>query len=337
MALDHSSGSGTRSGTGISARIGLIGLGRHGSRYAKHLMQDVPGAHLAAVARRQVDRPLPFPPPSDLRVHDDGPSLIADPTIDAVIAVVPPAFNPSFCAAAVRAGKPLLMEKPFAADLPAAREMLAAVESARLPLMVAHTLRFDPTVAAFRARLPKLGSLSTLTLTFTVPSRPRPSGNPGFHGRGPLLDLGVHLFDLIRILTQDELRSVRSTIESRQSDGVDTAARVEGVTHGGCTCLLRVGWEGATHVGLGEAIGTQGRLQMDWNARLVTECLEQGSPESWTISPLQTIPVVIAAFLRALSEGTAMPITARDGFQAVRAVEAAYESATKGTLVEIHD
>lgn len=331
----------TQSGSGIDTRsgmrFGLIGLGRHGSRYARHLMQDVPGARLVAVARRQVERPLPFEPPGELRIHNDGPSLIADPTVDAVIAVAPPALNPSLCAAAVRSNKPLLIEKPFATDLVSARGMLATVEEAHLPLMVAHTLRFDPTVAAFHARLPKIGLLSTLNLTFTVPLRPRPTGNPGFHGRGPLLDLGVHLFDLIRFLTQDELRSVRGTIEARQIDDVETAARVEAVTRRGCTCFLRVGWEGDRHVGLGEAIGTQGILHIDWNARVIRERPVEESSEHATISPLQTIPVVITAFLHALSAGGPMPVTARDGFEAVRAVEAAYQSAERGTLVEIHD
>ncbi len=323
--------------TDIGMRFGLIGLGRHGSRYARHLMQDVQGARLVAVARRQIDRPLPFQPPGNLRIHNDGPSLIADPTVDAVIAVAPPALNPSLCAAAARSNKPLLIEKPFATDLVSARDMLATAEEAHLPLMVAHTLRFDPTVAAFRARLPKIGLLSNLNLTLTVPLRPRPAGNPGFHGRGPLLELGVHLFDLIRFLTQDELRSVCGTIETRQVDDVETAARVEAVTRRGCTCVLRVGWEGDSHVGVGDAIGTQGKMHMDWYTRVISESLVQGSSEHESISPRQTIPAVITAFLQALSAGSPMPVTARDGFEAVRAVEAAYRSAERGTLVQVHD
>lgn len=33
-------------------RIGLIGAGQHGSRYAKHIVEDLPQAELAAVCRR---------------------------------------------------------------------------------------------------------------------------------------------------------------------------------------------------------------------------------------------------------------------------------------------
>src|SRR5947208_14298253 len=37
-----------------SIGIGLVGLGRHGSRYAQHLLEGIPGCHLAAVSRRDV-------------------------------------------------------------------------------------------------------------------------------------------------------------------------------------------------------------------------------------------------------------------------------------------
>ena len=38
---------------GLPLGIGLIGVGHHGSRYAKHLLQDLPEARLAAVSRRR--------------------------------------------------------------------------------------------------------------------------------------------------------------------------------------------------------------------------------------------------------------------------------------------
>jgi len=38
---------------GLPLGIGLIGVGHHGSRYAKHLLQDLPEALLAAVSRRR--------------------------------------------------------------------------------------------------------------------------------------------------------------------------------------------------------------------------------------------------------------------------------------------
>src|SRR6266571_2651432 len=36
----------------MSIGIGLIGLGRHGGRYAQHLLDGITGCHLVAVSRR---------------------------------------------------------------------------------------------------------------------------------------------------------------------------------------------------------------------------------------------------------------------------------------------
>jgi predicted homoserine dehydrogenase-like protein len=38
--------------------IGLIGVGRHGSRYIQHLLDGIPGAHLAALCRKRVGEGL---------------------------------------------------------------------------------------------------------------------------------------------------------------------------------------------------------------------------------------------------------------------------------------
>src|SRR4051794_5024965 len=70
-------------------RIGLIGLGKHGRRYARHITEDLPDLTLAAIARRdaaQLDalRAVGAAAFSDYR------AMIAEARLDAVIAVVPP-------------------------------------------------------------------------------------------------------------------------------------------------------------------------------------------------------------------------------------------------------
>ena len=40
-------------------RAGLIGLGRHGSRYARHIINDVDGMELVGVAREDPSKGLP--------------------------------------------------------------------------------------------------------------------------------------------------------------------------------------------------------------------------------------------------------------------------------------
>ena len=70
--------------------IGLIGLGRHGSRYVKHIVQDLPEARLVAVSRRRAGEGLGLSIASAIPCYSDYHDLIEDPHVEAVVVVTPP-------------------------------------------------------------------------------------------------------------------------------------------------------------------------------------------------------------------------------------------------------
>jgi len=89
--------------------VGVIGAGKHGQRYVQHLRDDVPELALAALCRRD-----PVAGPAQARslgvaFHVDWQALVADPAVEAVVAVVPPTLHPPIAAAAGAARKPLLI------------------------------------------------------------------------------------------------------------------------------------------------------------------------------------------------------------------------------------
>ncbi len=96
--------------------VGLIGLGKHGARYLTHLRGDVPGLRVAALSRRDVVQGAAAAREVGAVFHAEPAALIADAAVAAVIAVVPPIEHRAIVEAAVRAGKPLLIETPFAAS-----------------------------------------------------------------------------------------------------------------------------------------------------------------------------------------------------------------------------
>src|SRR5205807_7051664 len=79
--------------------IGLIGLGRHGMRYAQHLQEFAPDATLVAVSRRDAIQGADFAAERGVRFHHDYHALVADPAVDAIIVVTPPALTSSICMA----------------------------------------------------------------------------------------------------------------------------------------------------------------------------------------------------------------------------------------------
>jgi predicted dehydrogenase len=82
--------------------IGLVGVGRHGSRYAQHLLHDLSAAALIAICRRSGGSSYPG---TTIPVFDDYRTIIADPRVDALVVVTPPSLCHPICLTAVEAGE----------------------------------------------------------------------------------------------------------------------------------------------------------------------------------------------------------------------------------------
>jgi predicted dehydrogenase len=317
--------------------IGLIGVGRHGMRYARHIVQDVPAAMLKAVCRRHPEQGLDLPGAESVRVYGQVRSLIEDPSVDAVIAVTPPIFAPDICRLAVQARKPLLVEKPLAASAAEARAMVSEARQAGVPLMTAQTLRFDATIQEMRTRRGVIGRSERLLLTSHVETKATaPDHAEGYGNRGALLEIGVHLLDLVRLLTGEEVRDARCTMDRLPSSGPETAVSAQLTMRGGTVCVLDIARVSGERVGSVEWIGSHGRLLADWPRRRFRCAGPTGDPEETEFPPSQTVLATLRAFLHAVEQGTPMPITGEDGCRAVEIAEACYRSAeTGGALVTL--
>ena len=310
--------------------IGLVGVGRHGSRYVQHLLHDLPGVGLAAICRRRVEEPLPG---AAVPVYNDYRAMIADPRVQAVVVVTPPSLCRDICLAAVREGKPVLIEKPLATTGADARAMVTAANRAHVILMTAQTLRFDPAILLLKEQLQTIGSLRSGTLTMHIETKANVI--PGTSGQillGALLELGIHLLDLVRFLTGDEIRKVQCTMTPDPSKAPETRVQAQLHTTGGVTCSLEIARVESLRVGTAEWVGTSGTVTADWPRRRVTRTDMHGTSEAWTVEPCQTVLAMLQAFVQAIRTSTPPPITGLDGCRAVEAADACYRSAALGGL-----
>ena len=163
--------------------IGLIGLGRHGSRYAKHIVQDLPEARLVAVSRRRAGEGLGLSIASAIPCYSDYHDLIEDPHVEAVVVVTPPTLNRDICLAVAAAHKALLVEKPLAITAEDARAIGRATQQSRQVMMTAQTLRFDAAIALLQERQAAIGALHYLSLVNRMEPHGLSEENRGFGGR----------------------------------------------------------------------------------------------------------------------------------------------------------
>ena len=319
-------------------RIGLIGAGRHGSRYIRHLLHDLPGVSLAALCRKRIEEGLSSFPTAKLPIYGDYRDLISDPTVEAIVVVTPPSLCPEICLEAVKARKPILIEKPLAPTGREARAMVAAAEAAGLLLMTAQTLRFDATILALRDHLAKIGPLRYATFTSRIETNVSAHvRSPTPDQRGALLEFGTHLFDAVPFLIGEEVVAVRCELDHLPSIAPDTMAIVQAHTASGLRCIMDIARVAAGRVARTEWVGTQGQISADWfHQRVSGIVFGDTAPFEWAVEPQQTILVTLRAFAHAIETNTPPPISGRDGCRAVEVADACYRSAElDGAVVNV--
>ncbi|HSQ50525.1 MAG TPA: Gfo/Idh/MocA family oxidoreductase [Nitrospiraceae bacterium] len=315
----------------MSLRIGLIGAGRHGSRYIHHLLHDLPGVSLAALCRKRIGEGLPSLPTTDIPIYGDYRALIADPSVEAVVVVTPPSLCSEICLEAVKAKKPILIEKPVAPTGREARMMVAAAEEAGLLLMTAQTLRFDSTILALKEHLPEIGPFRYATFTSRIETKASAHVRSPIPGqRGALLEFGIHLLDLVSFLTGEEIVAVRCELDRLPDVAPDTMALVQVQTASSLRCVLDIARVGAGRVARTEWVGTKGQIMADWFHQRVNGTIGDIAPLEWAVQPQQTILATLRAFVHAIETNCPPPITGRDGCRAVEVADACYRSAELG-------
>jgi predicted dehydrogenase len=177
-------------------RWGIIGTGGIAHAFATDV-QRVPGHFVKAVGSRSKERGHAFaseyPECSSYNSYED---LVADPSIDGVYVATPHQSHVSDTLLALRAGKPVLCEKPFAVNAAQAKLMIDTARAMDLTLMEAMWTRFLPHIKKMREILSAgiIGEIIAVEAdhgqALAALQIPRLM-QPEFAG-GALLDLGIY-------------------------------------------------------------------------------------------------------------------------------------------------
>jgi predicted dehydrogenase len=183
-------------------RCGIIGAGLIGQKRAANL----PGARLVAVNDQSRARAEALAFTYGAAVYDDWHDLIKSPEIDIVLVCVTHDALASIAAAALRAGKAVLVEKPAGRNPSELRRLIAIEKKTRGFLRVGFNHRFHPAFLKLKALMAKedWGPLLYIRARYGHGGRlgyeNEWRADPAKSGGGELMDQGVHLIDLSRWL-----------------------------------------------------------------------------------------------------------------------------------------
>lgn len=310
-------------------RLGIVGAGKHGSRYAKHAARDVDGIDLVAVCRRDRSKGEALAADLDCDYETEAERLLERRDIDAVVLATVPRLLPGLIDRAIATGKRLIVEKPVAPSLDAGRPLLAALEKSGLYCLAGHTLRFNSAVESLCRALPSLGRLDSMLFSQRFPPQPDLGwlDTPEESGGGNILHTGVHSFDLLRWITGSEITSVAAqmrTVCTRRTE--DHFVALLETDRPGLLAQAACSRSTNSRNGLIEATGEHGQIVVDHVLGSGYRLGPNGREELAVDPPRMTVKFVLDRFLEDARRDAPPPVSYRDGLAAIAVADACYRA-----------
>jgi predicted dehydrogenase len=198
---------------------------------------------------------------------------LRDPAIDAVYVASPVALHAEQTIAALRAGKPVLCEKPTALNFAQAETMaVAARETGRL-LCIAYFRRLFPKLIRAKALIAE-GAIGIPVLVeanyhgwLESPDRGWLK-DPVLAGGGPLYDVGSHRIDACNFLFGRPLRATGLLSNALHDLAVEDSATTLIEYTGGVHAVVDVRWNSRMNRDQFRVIGSEGEEELPANANV---------------------------------------------------------------------
>ena len=182
----------------MSLRVAVIGVGHLGKHHAR-ILSSLPGVELVAVVDTNRARAEEIAAASGTHAVFDYTELIGK--VDAVTIAVPTELHRDVAVPFLKAGVPVLVEKPMARSLEEADQLIEAAAAAGVILAVGQTERFNPALAAARPLITdprfievhRLGTFPERSLDIDV-----------------VFDLMIHDIDVVLSLVDSDVESIEA-------------------------------------------------------------------------------------------------------------------------------
>ena len=274
-----------------------------------------------------------------LSAHADLGSALAAERLDAACVAVPASAAPEVAAEVIDAGLPLLLEKPMAPTLEAARAIADRAREAGVLLSVGYVERFNPAVQALKAELER----NTGGEVLHVHAR-RLSPFPQREGlAGVAIDLATHDLDVARFLIgSPPVRVFAETSDLGASLGEDLLCASVRYANG-VTGLLEANWHTPSKVRELSVTTSGGMFVVSyltqdlsfyeaadaastWETLGVMKGANEGRMIRFALERREPLAVEWERFLAAVADGGPAPVPAEDGIAALEAAQAIVEA-----------
>lgn len=188
---------------------GFIGCGEVTEIKSGPAFNDVNGSHIEAVMSRSEARARSYAERHHVpKWYTDAQELIDDPDVNAIYIATPPSSHATFAIMAMRAGKPVYVEKPLASNYDDCIRVNYISEQTGVPCYVAYYRRYLPYFQKVKSIIDKgiLGTIIDVNIRYSVPPREMDYDkenlpwrlNAEIAGGGYFYDMAAHQLDLLQ-------------------------------------------------------------------------------------------------------------------------------------------
>lgn len=187
---------------------GFIGCGEVTEKKSGPAFNKINGSHVEAVMSRSLEKARSYAERHNIpKFYTDAASMIEDSDVNAIYIATPPSSHATYAIMALKAGKPVYVEKPLAANYEDCARINRVSKETGVPCYVAYYRRELPYFKKVKELLDggAIGKVLNVQLRFSVPPRDLDynSNNlpwrlqPDIAGGGYFYDLAPHQLDLL--------------------------------------------------------------------------------------------------------------------------------------------
>lgn len=188
---------------------GFIGCGEVTEIKSGPAFNEIEGSHIEAVMSRNKERASSYAERHGIKKwYTDASKIINDPDVNAIYVATPPSSHATYAIMAMKAGKPVYVEKPLAATYDDCVRINHVSEETGVPCYVAYYRRYLPYFQRIRDILSSgvLGTITYVQIRFSTPPRKEDFDKehlpwrvqPQIAGGGYFYDLAAHQLDLLQ-------------------------------------------------------------------------------------------------------------------------------------------
>jgi len=311
-------------------RMVVVGVGAMGRNHAR-VCSEIPEADLVAVVDENQSLVETAARLHGATAYQDYKQMLEGEKPEAVIVAVPTQAHHQVVSDLLKAGCNVLVEKPIAATIEEAREIVELAEELDLVLMVGHIERYNPAIIELKRRL----DAGELGRTFQIHARRLGPFPARIRDVGVVVDLATHDLDIMRFLTGSEVVRVYAEanreIHTSNEDLFTGMARFADGTLG----LLEINWLTPTKIRELYVTGERGMFRADyltqdlyffenaevdadqWSAMAVLRGVSEGAMTRFAIKKKEPLRSEVEAFISAVCGDTSSAVKGSDGVAAL--------------------